>query len=168
MSVVRAVSWCMMWCGEVRSQGSQADALSTVPTCACGFLRLSQRERTPRFVFQICPSLVGASFWEEGGQERCVNKCENDQKMLGVIKNNGCPPKKGSFINVSQGKEDQTIFAFKYPDQLQELKQPFGFTLVKLCSVFPSRSQMIEPFAEDIRKSLTMSKWTPLLPLNAD
>lgn len=58
MAVVRAVSWCMSWCGEVRSRGSQADALSTVPaTRACGFLRLSQRERTPRFVFQICPSV---------------------------------------------------------------------------------------------------------------
>lgn len=36
MAVVRAVSWCMRWCGEVRSQGSQADAKSTVPTRACG------------------------------------------------------------------------------------------------------------------------------------
>ena len=57
MAVVRAVSWCVRWCGEVRSRGPQADALSGVPTCACGFLRLSQREPTPRFVFQICPSV---------------------------------------------------------------------------------------------------------------
>lgn len=54
MAVVRAVSWCMRWCGEVRSRGSQADSLSTVPTSACGFIRLSQRERNPRFVFHIC------------------------------------------------------------------------------------------------------------------
>lgn len=53
MAVIRAVSWCMRWCGEVRSRGPRADALSTVPTG--GFLRLSQRERTPRFVFLICP-----------------------------------------------------------------------------------------------------------------
>lgn len=51
MAVVRAVSWCMRWCGEVRAQGSQAEALSTVPTHACGFLHFSQRERTQRFVF---------------------------------------------------------------------------------------------------------------------
>lgn len=65
MAVVRAVSWCMRWCGEVRSRGSQADALSTVPTRACGFLRLSQRERTPRFVFPHmpeCKSIVRASY----------------------------------------------------------------------------------------------------------
>ncbi|CAB1441585.1 unnamed protein product [Pleuronectes platessa] len=48
MAVVRAVSWCMRWCGEVRSRGSQADALSAVPARACGFLRFSQRERTQR------------------------------------------------------------------------------------------------------------------------
>lgn len=57
MAVVRAVSWCMRWCGEVRSQGSQADTLSAVPSRACGLLRLSLREWTPRFVFQICPSV---------------------------------------------------------------------------------------------------------------
>lgn len=75
MAVVRAVSWCMRWCGEVRSQGSQADTLSTVPTCACGFLSLSQRERTPRFVFHICPSVrlfleLALFFW--GGAKEGV------------------------------------------------------------------------------------------------
>lgn len=66
MAVVRAVSWCMRWCGEVRSRGTQADTLNTVPSCACGFLRLSQRERNPRFVFQIClgVSLFRAILWE--------------------------------------------------------------------------------------------------------
>lgn len=71
MAVVRAVSWCMRWCGEVRSRESKADALSTVPTCTCGFLRLSQRE--PRFVFHIRPGVrvllelvFGVS--EEGGE----------------------------------------------------------------------------------------------------
>lgn len=73
MAVVRAVSWCMRWCGEVRAQGSQAEALSTVPTHACGFLHFSQRERTQRFVFFLNTpdgkSLVNISFWEpEVGQ----------------------------------------------------------------------------------------------------
>lgn len=71
MAVVRAVSWCMRWCGEVRSRGSQADSLSTVPTCACGFIRLSQRERNPRFVFPHMPSvrvlLELVCFWGEVG-----------------------------------------------------------------------------------------------------
>lgn len=72
MAVVRAVSWCMRWCGEVCSQGPQADALNSVP--ACGFLRLSQRERTPRFVFLICPSvrvLLELVYWERGPRKVC-------------------------------------------------------------------------------------------------
>lgn len=38
-------------------------------------LRLSQRERTPRFVSLIGPSagLIRASLLGEGGQDRCVN-----------------------------------------------------------------------------------------------
>lgn len=73
MAVFRAVSWCMRWCGEVRSRGPQADVLSSVPTCACGFLRLLQREPTPRFVFQICQSvrllleLVLGDNWDKKG-----------------------------------------------------------------------------------------------------
>lgn len=49
MAVVRAVSWCMRWCGEVRSQGPQADALWCPPPLTKG--------TDPRFVFQICPSV---------------------------------------------------------------------------------------------------------------
>lgn len=79
MAVVRAVSWCMRWCGEVRSQGSQADEMSTVPTRASGFLSLSQREWIPRFVFQIRPS-VRVLFLGVWGKERCVNKCQNNWK----------------------------------------------------------------------------------------
>lgn len=75
MAVVRAVSWCMRWCGEVRSQGSQADALSTVPTRTSGFLSLS-KGWILRFVFQICPrvQVLILGVW---GRERCVNKCHN-------------------------------------------------------------------------------------------
>lgn len=51
MAVVRAVSWCMRWCGEVRSRGSQADALSTVPTCACGLLASHKGNRGLFFKF---------------------------------------------------------------------------------------------------------------------
>ncbi|KAK5851084.1 hypothetical protein PBY51_001905 [Eleginops maclovinus] len=48
MAVVRAVSWCVRWCGEVRSRGSQADALSSQCTPVPVGSSASQRERTPR------------------------------------------------------------------------------------------------------------------------
>lgn len=51
MAVVRAVSWCLRWCGEVRSRESQADALSSVPVPVVS-LRLSQRERTRGLFFK--------------------------------------------------------------------------------------------------------------------
>lgn len=78
MAVVRAVSWCMRWCGEVRSRGSQADALSTVPVRACGVLRLSQRKRTLEVCFSNmpeCKSLVRPSlFGSVGPRKVCVCK----------------------------------------------------------------------------------------------
>lgn len=90
MAVVRAVSWCMRWCGEVRSRGPWADALSTVP--ACGFLRLSQRERTSRFVFLICPSvrvLLELVYWEMGPRKVCKQMWKL-LELLGIMHRDGC------------------------------------------------------------------------------
>lgn len=55
MAVVRAVMWCMRWCGEVRSQGSQADA----ELCSsCGFLHLSE-ETHPEVCSSPMPGCKG-------------------------------------------------------------------------------------------------------------
>lgn len=55
MAVVRAVSWCVRWCGEVRWRGSQADALSSqCPPVPVGS-SVSQRERTPEVCFSNSP-----------------------------------------------------------------------------------------------------------------
>lgn len=55
MAVVRAVMWCVRWCGEVRSQGSQADA----ELCSsCGFLPLSE-ETHPEVCFSPMPGCKG-------------------------------------------------------------------------------------------------------------
>lgn len=75
MAVVRAVSWCMRWCGEVRSQGPQADALSTVVSSA------SHKGNGPRFVFQICPSvrdLLELVLGRVGAKKGIKNKCDNN------------------------------------------------------------------------------------------
>lgn len=53
MAVVRAVSWCMRWCGEVRSRKSQADALSTV-SCLC-FPSPLTKEMDPEVCFTYMP-----------------------------------------------------------------------------------------------------------------
>lgn len=59
MAVVRAVSWCMRWCGEVRCRGPQADV------GACGFLSLSQRERTRGLFFKYAQVNVSI-LWRVG------------------------------------------------------------------------------------------------------
>lgn len=77
MAVVRAVSWCMRWCGEVRFAGITG-------RCAehCSHLwvppPLTKGTEVCFSNSPECKSLVRAIFGGERGGERCVNKCEND------------------------------------------------------------------------------------------
>lgn len=72
MAVVRAVSWCMRWCGEVRSQGPQADALWCPPPLTKG--------TDPEVCFSNmpeCKRLVRASFGERKRVFVFFNYCDN-------------------------------------------------------------------------------------------
>lgn len=84
MAVVRAVSWCMSWCGEGTFAGITGTEHCS-PTCACGLLHLS-KGTDPEVCFSNlpeCKSLERASLLGrgEGGGERCVNNVKINRNV---------------------------------------------------------------------------------------
>lgn len=73
MAVVRAVSWCMRWCGEVRSRGAHRQMHWAVyPPVPVVSSASQKREPTPRFVFPNmpeCKTLFRASVGGVGARE---------------------------------------------------------------------------------------------------
>lgn len=70
MAVVRAVSWCMRWCGEVRSRGAHRQMHWAVYPPVPVVSSASQKGSRPRgLFFPICPSarLLLELAWEELG-----------------------------------------------------------------------------------------------------
>lgn len=97
MAVVRAVMWCVRWCGEVRSRGSQADA----ELCSQLWFPSPLRGNTPHpevgsSPMPGCKGLVSANYLRGGLINMCrhvtshkVNRCNTHTSFCSIRETEG-------------------------------------------------------------------------------